>query len=144
MKNEHIVGRIDLPALIEKLQKEIKKSINNSLSIHNINYPQYRILKTLSKNKKLHPSHVARELSIATPNITRQIQPLEKNNLISRIYDTNDRRLVWIQINQEGRDIAIAAGQSIQSCMDKFLKNIKNHDMVHFQRICISMLHENR
>ncbi|MGO4003370.1 MarR family winged helix-turn-helix transcriptional regulator [Pseudomonas fluorescens] len=142
MNSELKVGTLKPPNLISKLQTELNQSINAALTEYEIKYPQYRILEILSSNNRLHPSHFSRELSINGSSITRQIDQLVKLNLISRVYDTNDRRRVWIEISQEEKEVANATGESIKACMDVFLKSIQRQDIEHFEKICSSILSE--
>ncbi len=136
MISESLVNNTEIPILVGKLQTALKRSINESLRLHDLKYPQYRLLEILSKTKKVNPSHFARELSIEGASLTRQFDSLEKMNLISRAYDTKDRRLVWVEINQEGIETALTAGQSVKACLNELFKKLDENDIETFKKIC--------
>lgn len=72
--------------------------------------------------------------------MTKQIDALESLKLISRRYDTNDRRFVWIEINQEGKNIAAKATESINLSMSGFLSELKVNKLDSFIDMCRAML----
>ena len=131
---------MEIPILIEKLQRALDKSIENSLSEHSIKYLQYRALETIKKNNRINPSHFTREFPIEGANLARQVESLNKMKLVNRSYDTNDRRLVWLEISQEGRDLTVAAGETINNCIEVFFSNIDYSDLEAFKSICLNMI----
>ncbi|MEN4825654.1 MarR family transcriptional regulator [Pseudomonas sp. P39-UII1] len=140
MKNLNLDSDIQLLPLIMKLQTKLTSVVNNALFSYGIRYPQYRLLQILSTSDRLNPSYCARQLSIESSSMTKQIDALEKLRLISRQYDNNDRRFVWIQINQEGKTVAAAAREAVNLSMNEFLSELKTQKLDSFIDMCRAML----
>lgn len=140
MKNLNTDSDIQLLPLIMKLQTKLTSVANNALSSYGIRYPQYRLLQILSTSDRLNPSNCARQLSIESSSMTKQIDALEKLRLISRQYDNNDRRFVWIEINQKGKTLAAAASEAVNLSMNDFLSELKTQKLESFIDMCRAML----
>jgi DNA-binding MarR family transcriptional regulator len=62
----------------------------------------YRVLGTLMKCGPLPSSELARRLYISRPYITRLVDSLIKDNLVDRMPDEKDRRVIRIGITSDG------------------------------------------
>ena len=140
MKNFNLDSDIQLLPLIMKLQTKLTSVVNNALSSYGIRYPQYRLLQILSTTHTNNPTKTPPHLSIESSSMTKLIDTLEKLRLISRQYDNNDRRFVWIQINQEGKTVAAAASEAVNLSMNEFLGELKTQKLDSFIDMCRAML----
>lgn len=59
----------------------------------------------LYTNGKARPSQVAKELGLTAPTVTHLTNKLVKRNLVTRLLDENDRRIILLEITDEGKRI---------------------------------------
>ncbi len=62
---------------------------------------------------------IARRENISTPNLCATFRKLERDGLVARTVDDNDRRNIWYQCTPAGEKMALAA-------MDKFRDGLEN------------------
>lgn len=63
-------------------------------------------------------SAIGEELRLSPPSITLLLNPLEKKDYLKRVRDYEDRRVVYVEINEKGQKI-------VKDSYDKFLFNAK-------------------
>jgi MarR family 2-MHQ and catechol resistance regulon transcriptional repressor len=79
-------------------QNDILEGLTNS---------QFGVLETLYHLGTLCQGDLSAKLLRSTGNITLVIDNLEKRNLVSRERDKEDRRMVFIHLTPEGKDLII-------------------------------------
>ena len=80
-----------------------KKLIGNyKLSSTKINHSQFHVLLALKEIGTCPISEVAKKLSISTPNMTKILNKLIDENLINRVHDEVDRRIINISLTDDG------------------------------------------
>lgn len=64
---------------------------------------QFIILQIVAHHGKVSPSTVARSARLTQATVTSLVDKLEKNRLVTRRRDTEDRRRIWIEVTAAGR-----------------------------------------
>jgi len=59
----------------------------------------------LDTNGKARPSQIAKELGLTAPTVTHLTNKLVKRQLVTRLFDENDRRIILLEITNEGKGI---------------------------------------
>lgn len=59
----------------------------------------------LSDGDRLPMKEIARRLLVTAPNVTRLVEGLARDGLVSRENNREDRRMVWIALTPEGRGL---------------------------------------
>lgn len=88
----------------------------------------------LHVNGKSRPSHIAKELGLTPPTVTNLTDKLVKRNLAVRLFDESDRRIVLLDITDEGRDILERAnkkGHSLRTELFLKLTEEERKQMLH-------------
>lgn len=88
---------------------------------------------------KSRPSHIAKALGLSPPTVTHLTEKLVKRNLAVRLLDESDRRIILIDITEEGIDTLQRAneqGQNLRKEMFLKLTPEERDQMLHiFQKL---------
>lgn len=108
--NENEVVSID--KIIENiiyLHPLLSKSLTRSIkSKTNLNPGSLLVLGTLSKYEMLSMSEIGCKLSMPKPHVTSQVDKLISENMVERLFDPNDRRIINIKLTDKGKKDFIA------------------------------------
>jgi len=125
--------------------RKIKKYNNDKFSEYGITVAQSFILFSLLESDGLSVKSLAEWLCIDSSAITALVDRLEKENLIERRIDPEDRRALRIFLTDKGRDVAKAVypiaidfneklkdnlAQEEKEAINNFLNNIKNTENI--------------
>lgn len=92
----------------EALQKTyyvLSKDIYNEVAGRPLTTSQFRALEGLYRFGPMYQKDVATYISKSTGNIVTVIDSLEKNKLVERVRDKDDRRYFMIHLTQEGEKL---------------------------------------
>lgn len=99
--------KISIDRIIENLiyiHPLLSKSLTRSIrTMTNLNPGSLFILGLLSKYNILSMSEIGCKLSIPKPHVTAQIDKLIAEEMVERLYDANDRRIINIKLTEKGR-----------------------------------------
>ena len=71
---------------------------------NSLNHSHFQIMAVLKKSGKLPISEVAKQLFISTPNMTKLLNKLIDEDMIERIPDEKDRRIINIKLTEKGNN----------------------------------------
>ena len=87
----------------------------------NLNHSHFQILAVLKKEGKLPISEVGKKLVISTPNMTKLLTKLIDENMVERIPEEKDRRIININLTDKGHEYLDSQFTQIKSALkDKF------------------------
>lgn len=113
----NIIGGVDLHNnetennvdLIEKYLRRtdwiIRKKGREILSDMNITDPQFIALQYIINNQQLTIGELSQKMSLACSTITDLIDRMEKNHLVLREKDEQDKRVVRLKVQPKGNEI---------------------------------------
>lgn len=78
----------------------------------NLTMPQLKVLMLLNHRDNLTSSQLAEDLSVSLPNMTGIIDRLVQQNLVRRVQSDKDRRVVFIKLTDNSKDIFIELNKS--------------------------------
>lgn len=102
----------DFSRVWTKLSREWKINLEQSLAP--LTEGQLNVLELLLESEPMKPSDLIQHLSTTPAAITTILDRMERNELIVRTRDENDRRIVWISVSDKGRAEA-ERGRSIRN-----------------------------
>jgi MarR family transcriptional regulator, organic hydroperoxide resistance regulator len=83
----------------------------DEVSGHQLSLSQYHVLEPLARAAEpLTVGAIAAAAGLASPTVTRTVDGLERRGLCARLQDSDDRRVVLVELTPEGRR-AVAAKQ---------------------------------
>ncbi len=118
----------ELVYLIRKLMQSgeiYTKELNKRF---NVSAPQVASLLVLYEAGAMSPSHLARRIMVKSSTVTGIIDRLEHKGLVTRVRNSPDRRVITIELTQEGRDLAQNAPPPIQMKIVQGLNKMGNDE----------------
>ncbi|WP_026895153.1 MarR family winged helix-turn-helix transcriptional regulator [Clostridiisalibacter paucivorans] len=93
---------IDIEKYLRKIDYIIRLKGREILKDFNITGPQFIALQKLINKENMTIGGLSREMSLACSTVTDLVDRMEKNKLVTRIKDSNDKRVVRIRVNKNG------------------------------------------
>lgn len=109
--------------LLHKIIKDYKQYIAEQLAPH-LTESQFHVLEyILQQDEQIKPSDLLQYLETTPAAITTLLDRMERNELICRTRDEQDRRIVWIHLTKkgekEGKRGMKLKQQFFQQCLDR-------------------------
>lgn len=116
----------DFSKLWSKLSRDWKLTLEQELSP--LTEGQLNILELLLDNNETKPSDLLQHLSTTPAAITTILDRMERNELITRVRDDHDRRIVWIKVTEKGHVEAERGAAVKRNIIEQSLDNISAHN----------------
>ncbi len=88
------------------------------------------ILVRLHQGGRARLKDIARREHVSAPNLCAAFRKLERDGLVLRVIDDNDRRNTWYSVTDDGAQLAIRAMALFRSSIEKMFANISHEDEV--------------
>lgn len=125
----------NISVIIQRKGREI-------LSNYNITPPQFIALQFLLEFGDLTIGELSSKMFLACSTMTDLIDRMEKNNLVVRVRDEKDRRVVRIHLLKEGERIIEEAIKKRQLYLNEILTQFTNSEMNELQDLLIKLQQE--
>lgn len=139
---------IDIVANIEKelryISGIIKQKGREILSNYTITPPQFLALQWLFEDGDMTIGELSNKMYLACSTTTDLVDRMEKNHLVMRVKDHNDRRVVRIHLLDEGKRIIDEVIKKRQAYLNEVLKNFSNQDIQNLQSNLTKLHHDMR
>ncbi len=99
------------------------------LQQHNVTATDKRILYGLSNHSGISKNQLAKEIVLTESSLTRSLDRLEKQNLIQRLTDKDDKRFVELKLTPQGITKVKAIKKSALQLLKTASTNIKEEDL---------------
>jgi MarR family transcriptional regulator, organic hydroperoxide resistance regulator len=120
----------------------IKQKGREILSNYKITPPQFVALQWLLEEGDMTIGELSTKMYLAFSTTTDLVDRMEKNNLVMRVKDPNDRRVVRIHLLEEGERIIEEAIKKRQDYLQEVLKNFTNEEVLTLERFLDKLHHE--
>ena len=125
-----------LQAQIGKLQENIinvihvmYRGIEEELTHDQLAVGEYAVLTACLMNEPITVSDIQKHIALDTGRISRITSDLEDRNLVRKTRLRADRRVVWIAMTDEGRDVASRLVERIESFYTKITSRIADDEL---------------
>jgi len=106
----------------------ISKSLTRSIRAKtNLNPGSLYILGMLEKHDILSMSEIGCKLSIPKPHVTAQVDKLIAEEMVERLFDSNDRRIVNIRMTEKGKADFKSIKLEVSQDMRQRIENLDVH-----------------
>lgn len=95
----------------------------------------FAIFYILYTKEKVSPKMIREEMDITSARTSRMLNSMEKKNLIRRLNNEDDKRGVYIELTQEGIELAEETKNKVVFNVEKMLKKLNEDDAKDFVRI---------
>ncbi|WP_174729720.1 MarR family winged helix-turn-helix transcriptional regulator [Mesobacillus harenae] len=148
MKNQEkdkCAEELELFADIEKDLRYISGIIKQKgrviLSNYTITPPQFLALQWLFEDGDMTIGELSNKMYLACSTTTDLVDRMEKNQLVVRVKDPNDRRVVRIHLLQEGERVIEEVIKKRQVYLQEVLKNFSANEVLLLQN-SLAKLHQ--
>jgi len=125
MNEEQIISIDKIIENLIYLHPLVSKSLTRSIkSKTSLNPGSLYILGMLSKYEMLSMSEIGCKLSMPKPHVTAQVDKLIAEEMVERLFDPNDRRIVNIRMTQKGKEDFIAIKQEVSQDLRKRIEKL--------------------
>lgn len=109
-----------------KMTREWKISLEEDLAP--LTEGQLNVLDILLQHEPMKPSDLLHYLNTTPAAITTLLDRMERNELIVRTRDDNDRRIVWISLSEKGKEEAQRGSEIRSKLIGEALDRISAHN----------------
>jgi len=106
---------MEVTTAINRMSHLLAGGIARQLQPFRITFPQYEalVLLAFSQDGVLPLGSMRHRLMIHPATVTNTINQLESKGLVERLRDNGDRRVVFAKLTPEGREVAVAASETL-------------------------------
>jgi DNA-binding MarR family transcriptional regulator len=119
------------PQIMQAIRVEMRRGHGSDISI-----PQFRTLAFIQRNPDSSLSNLADHLGLTLPSVSKLVDGLVKQELVTRQESTADRRRLTLGLTQIGASIMNSARTGAQANLAKKLGCLSDSDL---QKICTAM-----
>lgn len=136
---------------VAKIEKELryiaeimKQKVRELLSDYTVTPPQFKALQYLYEDGDMTIGELSSKLYLACSTTTDLIDRMENNNLVIRIKDINDRRVVRIHLLDEGKRVIREVINKRQNYLEEILVNSSTEEVELLQSYLVKLHQEMR
>lgn len=145
MKQELLSKYLDkldemLPLFIRRLHQELADSMNNGVTAN-----QFMVMKMLNDRGQMTVSDMAEGLSVSLSAVTSLVDRLHRAGMVERRRSEDDRRVVWLELTEEGRKLVATCQAGRLRVMQRYLGQLEDKElefMVEIYEKIISMMRQ--
>ena len=117
--------------LVGKISATINRTFLRTFTAEgiDISIEQWTVLACLWNKDKVTQQTLCSLTAKDKPSMTRLIDKLERNNLVTRVSDHNDRRINLIDLTNKGCALEQKATELVQKIVSKALNNITDEEL---------------
>ncbi|MDA8354105.1 MAG: MarR family transcriptional regulator [Firmicutes bacterium] len=93
----------ELEILMRRNARAFRQRLFQELKEYNLTVPQNSVLRTLSLEGRHSLAKLSESVGMTTSSVSGIIDRLEKQGWVQRTRDKEDRRVVWIDLTDDGR-----------------------------------------
>lgn len=121
----------ELEWLLRHVSAVIRKRGREILADFNITPPQLTALQVLQKNGNITIGELGEKMYLAYSTATDLIDRMERNELVQRVRDSNDRRVVRLQILPKGEKLVDEVIARRKQYLAGILVEVNDEDRIH-------------
>ena len=114
---------LDFEDKMNRFFKSLKCHLSSKAADANMSLPQFHCIFIISKLGKVKMSDLAQFLSLSYASATNLVNKLCDDALVNRYDDPSDRRVVFVELSEKGREItSTLRNKDLNFFMDKMNK----------------------
>ncbi len=113
-----------LPLFIRRLHQELADSMGNGVTAN-----QFMVMKMINDHGQMTVSDVAEGLSVSLSAVTSQVDRLHRVGVVERRRSEDDRRVVWLELTDEGRKIVATCQAGRLRVIQRYLGQLDDKEL---------------
>lgn len=134
----------DMEKSLRHISVMVKQKGREILNQFPITPPQFVALQWLSEFGDMTVGELSNKLYLACSTTTDLVDRMEKNKLVLRVKDPNDRRVVQVHLLKEGQRIIEEVIHERQQYLKNILKNYDMQEIVDLEKSLLKLHQEMR
>jgi DNA-binding MarR family transcriptional regulator len=123
------------PQILQAIRVEMRRGRSSDISI-----PQFRTMRFIQRNPDSSLSDLAEHLGLTLPSVSKLVDGLVKQKLISRKESAEDRRKITLLLTETGTSMVDSARTSARTHLAEKLKHLSDEELQMISRAML-MLH---
>lgn len=111
---------VKVARILKSINKTLHKGMGKRFNNYGFTVPQLIVIGTVFDNKRMKISELSKTMQLSNSTISAMINGLEKKNVIKRIKSSEDRRVTYIELDENYKKIA----EELHSGIERYLENI--------------------
>lgn len=127
----------ELLSVLPRMMRVVKQSARHTADIsvlRDLGDSQVVVLFTLMHKGRQLTSELARRFHVTNPTMTRIVDELVKKRLVERQPDTQDRRRIFLELTEAGRELASVAHEHGRKALVEYLRPLSNEELAEVSR----------
>lgn len=120
---------VKIASLLKSIHKSLHKNISNRFNNCGFTVPQMMVIGILYENKRMKVSELSKAMQLSNSTISAMINGLEKKNIIRRIPSDEDRRVTYIELEDEYKKIAHELYLEVEEYLESILESATEEEM---------------
>ncbi|MGF7086939.1 DNA-binding MarR family transcriptional regulator [Kroppenstedtia sanguinis] len=130
----------EIECLLREISTVVKRKGREILNEFPITPPQFTALLLLNDEGDMTIGDLSQKMYLACSTMTDLVDRMEKNELVDRIRDNRDRRVVRIQLLQKGKEIIEDVMEARRSYLSQVLSGFSEEEVREMTKH-LSLLH---
>ncbi|MFP4022030.1 MAG: MarR family winged helix-turn-helix transcriptional regulator [Halanaerobium sp.] len=115
-----------IEARIRNISKYLNEYTKDHLKCYNLTLGRFHVLRVIMESQPVSMGFIHEELHMANSTVTVIVDYLHEAGLVKRRRDTADRRVVLLEITEEGKEIMRSLLKKRQEFMKKALLDMED------------------
>lgn len=137
---DRLVAEECLAYLVRQLYQSLQRTIDREMAPLDLTAMQWRPLALIAKNHADNPVELARHAGMDTGAMTRALDRLEAKGLVRRLRCDHDRRMVRLELTDEGRAQAARIPYALANAQNLHLQDVAPEELAGFLKMIRRML----
>jgi DNA-binding MarR family transcriptional regulator len=132
-----------LSYVVARLERALRRQIGGLVAPHGLSVAQYTTLSLLRSRSGLSNAQLARRLWVTPQSMNEVISALERMELISRVPDEGNRRILRTALTARGTEVLDACDREILAMEDELLDEIgeeRGDELVAAMERCVARM----
>ena len=112
------------PQIMQSIRVEMRRGRSSEISI-----PQFRTMRFIQRHPDSSLSDLAEHLGLTLPSVSKLVDGLVKQKLVSRKVSSEDRRRVTLLLTETGTSMVDSARAAARSNLTEKLKRLSDSDL---------------
>ncbi|MXY15555.1 MAG: winged helix-turn-helix transcriptional regulator [Acidobacteria bacterium] len=135
---------LDLGAFVTGVLSAVAWTVRDEVEPHGINPLEFAVLRALQYSETSTATQLARLLTADPTRISRAVNNLVSGRLLRRRRERSDRRVVTLEMTDEGVDLVRDLSQRVERRYEELLEGVTPDDMRTFMAIGETIMQNRR
>lgn len=118
---------VRIARLLASVNKTIHKNMGGMLNDFGFTVPQMMVIGTLlSQNKKMKISELSKAMQLSNSTMSAMLNGLEKRKVVKREKSDEDRRVTYIELEDEYKEIAEQINKKVEDYLESIIEKASN------------------